>query len=415
MNAVTQADTSAFDAAADVAHLMGIVSIALGVEGDTRLQKALRQSARRRSDEALVLQLPGAPAALVIDPGGVLRPIRTTRATEGVRLEALVAQNPELQRRVANVIAKTGPAAQTLFETFFLPGALPSRSTFDAVYRWGPLIEGPAYRFIARAASRLDEWRASALREAASTATAPETVISFYSALSHTIGHLTLLCADPGAGPWLAGMARSFEWTSWTPTFPLVRERTVWLAAAAAKSAAAFGPEVVDGYVRAMTDSRHVYKLFDALFGLAAIALADDHFLGPVTEVITAAQDACVSRITTGAEQAPWMFRSAIGLLRRWADDRSADPAALRRLGWDAGDRSSLATRQAFRLDPSDTDARGQVLGFAALPAIMQAPPGGHYPRRAPLQSPLLPQRHELAGILTRAWGSAPAVGETIH
>jgi hypothetical protein len=411
MNAVTRAE-AAFEAAADVAQMMGLVSIALAFEGDGQLRVALRRSARCNPDQSLTLRLPGATAALVIDPRSVMRAARTH---EGVGLETLLSDSPEVQNRATHAIARAGPAAQAIFEALLRPGRLPSRSAFDAVIRWAPLIEGPAYRFIARATARLDAWRASALREATSGAAAPETVMSFYVALTHTVGHLTLACADPGARPWLAGMAGSFEWTHWTPSFTLVRERTLWLAAAAAKSAAAFGPDVVDGYVRAMSDSRHVYKLFDALFGLASIALTDDHLLGPITDVVTAAQDACVSRITTGAEQAPWVFASAKSLLRRWADDRSVDPAVLRQLGWDTGAGPGLATRQAFRMDPSDIDARSHVLGFSALPAILQAPPGCHYPRRASRQSALLPQRHELAGLLTRAWGAGITAGQTVH
>jgi hypothetical protein len=36
-------------------------------------------------------------------------------------------------------------------------------------------------------------------------------------------------------------MADQFVWEQWTPTFALVRERTIWLAARAARLAAAFG------------------------------------------------------------------------------------------------------------------------------------------------------------------------------
>ena len=116
-------------------------------------------------------------------------------------------------------------------------------------------------------------------------------------------------------------MARSFEWTNWTPSFPLTRERTVWLAAAAAKSAAALGPDVIEPYLRALAEGRHAYKVFDTLFGLTSIALAHDRVLTPIAKAITAAQDASVGRITAGAEQAPWMFRSALALLQRWEDE----------------------------------------------------------------------------------------------
>jgi hypothetical protein len=412
---MSKSEVATFGATVDVAQLVGTIAIAMAIDGDVALRQALWQSAGCSADQALTLQLPNVPAALEFGAVGALRPIRITPATPVHRLEALVSAPSELQRRVLAACTKAEPAAQGLLEAFFVPGSLPSRSDFDAIFQWGPLIEAPAYRFVARATSTLDGWRHSALSEAARGGSESGSVISFYYPLNHTMAHLTLLCSERSAGPWLVEMARSFEWRTWTPSFPLVRERTVWLTAAAAKSAAAFGPDVVDRYLRVVTDSRHAYKAFDALFGLASIALAHDHVLAPITKAVIAAQDTSLDRITTGAEQSLLMFRAAIAALRRWADERQPDPDALRQLGWDAGARVGLATRQAFRLDPSDIDARGQVLGFSALPAIMQASPGEHYPRRSPVRSPLLPRTHELAGLLTRAWGAGPKVRQTLH
>ncbi len=402
-------------AAIDIADIVSTVSIALALEEDAGLRAALRAAAAPASDQGLVVQLPRVPAALEIGPGATLRPLRTWEQSRTPRLETLIAGHSQLRAMVEAAVARTEPGAQALFAGFLVPGSLPTRSTFEAVFRWGSLIENPAYRFAARASSTLDAWRDAAIRDAGGGFDARRSVIAYYAALSHSMAHLSLLASDAGAGPWLVDMAQSFEWIQWTPSFPLVRERTVWLAAAAAKSAAAFGPDVVDRYLRVAADSRHAYKLFDALFGLAAIALAHDQVLAPITKAIAAMQETATGRIIAGAEQAPWMFRSVLGLLRRWVDDRSADSVALRQAGWDSGASVGLATRQAFRLDPSEIDGRGEVLGFGVLPAIMNAPPGAHYPRRSPLRSPLLPQSQELAGILTRAWGPNPKVLQTLH
>ena len=66
-----------------------------------------------------------------------------------------------------------------------------------------------------------------------------------------------------------------FDWINWTPTFTLLRERTVWLAACAARSAAAFGEPVVERYLSPLGRASHPFKIFDALFGLTAIALGN--------------------------------------------------------------------------------------------------------------------------------------------
>jgi hypothetical protein len=406
----SKVELAAAAAGADVFQLIATVSLALAAEADVALRAALRQSSHCPPDQALILQLPGVPAALEIGPGDLLRPLRTNGTTEAPQLEVLVSADSELRARVAEACARTEPSARALLTSFFLPGSLPSRPTFEAVCRWAPLVEAPAYRFATRTSATLDAWRGAALREVANGPLPPQAVVSLYYPLIHSAAHLTV-SSELGAGEWLADMARSFEWINWTPSFPLLRERTVWLAAAAAKSTAAFGPDIVDRYLRALAEARHAYKVFDALFGLASIALAHDRVLAPITKAIAAAQDASISRITAGAEQAPRMFRSALGVLQRWEDDRSADPVALKQLGWVAGASVGLATRQALRLDPSTIDVRGQVLGFGALPAIVQARPGEHYPRR----SPLLPGRQELAGLLTRAWGASSKVRETIH
>ena len=68
-------------------------------------------------------------------------------------------------------------------------------------------------------------------------------------------------------------MASQLSWTMWTPTFPLLRERTVWLAACAARSAVAFGEPVIGQYLATLSKAEHPMKAFDALFGLVAIAL----------------------------------------------------------------------------------------------------------------------------------------------
>ena len=70
--------------------------------------------------------------------------------------------------------------------------------------------------------------------------------------------------------PWLNVMASQFSWTMWTPTFPLLRERTAWLAACAARPALAFGEPVIGRYLAALSKAEHPMKAFDALFGLVA-------------------------------------------------------------------------------------------------------------------------------------------------
>jgi hypothetical protein len=61
-----------------------------------------------------------------------------------------------------------------------------------------------------------------------------EARIAQYWMAMHAMGNTILLSSAPEANPWLSDMAKRIQWVSWTPTFPLLRERTLWLAACAA-------------------------------------------------------------------------------------------------------------------------------------------------------------------------------------
>jgi hypothetical protein len=49
----------------------------------------------------------------------------------------------------------------------------------------------------------------------------------------------------------------------------------MWLAACAARSAAAFGEPVADKYWRKLSATTRAMKAFDALYGLTSIALSE--------------------------------------------------------------------------------------------------------------------------------------------
>ena len=205
------------------------------------------------------------------------------------------------------------------------------------------------------------------------------------------------------------------SWTSWTPTFPLVRERTVWLAAAAARSAIAFGAEVVDRYVDVLVRATHVTQLFDALFGLTAIGLSDRNVRDRIAGHIAAEENVATRRLMIGAEFAEAAYRSATNCLSLSEGDAPDDHDFLDRLSWRPASFRGLGTPEAFRLDPTDIDETGQMIGFRALPHILRAKIPFHYPVRPRAHAPLLPALEEMPGLLTRAWGTQGQTPRTIH
>lgn len=102
-----------------------------------------------------------------------------------------------------------------------------------------------------------------------------EARLAQYWMAMHAMGNTMLLSSAPEANPWLSDLAKRIQRVSWTPTFPLLRERTLWLAACAARSAIAFGIDVVEKYLRVVSHATHPVRVFDALYGLSAIALED--------------------------------------------------------------------------------------------------------------------------------------------
>jgi uncharacterized protein YcnI len=54
-----------------------------------------------------------------------------------------------------------------------------------------------------------------------------DTRLAQYWATMHAMANMTLLSSEPAADSWLADMAAKVPWGKSTPTFPLLRERTL--------------------------------------------------------------------------------------------------------------------------------------------------------------------------------------------
>jgi hypothetical protein len=182
------------------------------------------------------------------------------------------------------------------------------------------------------------------------------------------MANLTLLAADTEARPWLADMADQFAWTRWTPTFPLLRERSVWLAACAARSAAAFGERVAGKYLAALEGARTPLKILDALFGLAAIGMSQTGAAPSILAELRVQRRAIGGRGLPHEDLAAMAYEDAISVL-------SGEAAAERRavlefagLKWRRQSPRGLATKQALRQDPARFIAGGRFVAFAILP-----------------------------------------------
>ena len=393
----------------DVDEIIGIVALALTLDRDPELQIELRRLSGIGDSETLSLELSGLSGIVKLPQGGGLM-VQHRLEGSGVDFNDLIESHEPMRTAIERGRLRAMPEAFQTISPFFTPGSLPTRAEFEALSRWAPLIERQAYRICARLIDILESLRASALREIEKGRTSRNSVERYYGLL-HTMTHLTLLASSPEAGTWLKGMAKSFTWVNWTPTFPLVRERTVWMAAAAARSAAVFGAEVTPMYFQVLADARHPMKVFDALFGLVAIACSDDGALQPIVEGIAREQLAKRRHPIMGQEYANLAYQTASASLRGWADGLEPPKHVLTRLGWSATGRSGLATRAALTLDPTDFGKTGEMIGLAALPFVMRSTTVQHFPARAGGVLPHLPRVGEMRSMLRRAWSPAAGPG----
>jgi hypothetical protein len=249
----------------------------------------------------------------------------------------------------------------------------------------------------------VDNIRRRLLTEPLSDTARDGTLVEYWTTL-HTMGHLLTIASSPSARPWLANVGSAFPWREWTPSFVLSRERTLWLMAAAAKSAVAFGESVVDRYLRKLSRSDHPLKNFDALLGLVAIGLDRP---GTARAITTEIELIGASKVgdRSWTDLLDPMFRSAIETL----NEPQLSEKRFGRLTRDAAaaklSHPKLLGLDALRLDSTEITPDGRILGLIALPWIVRSQVPELYPRQT---NSLLLRPRDISFILERAWAAAP-------
>lgn len=197
-------------------------------------------------------------------PGAPVRFHRTLPVgKQSIALTALFEMTPLTEAMLSSGASRVRArdAAQTLLSPLF-SNALPTQALFAALLRWAPLIERNAYLVALRLTAYL-----AALRTAIPSLTNAEARVMRIRCwtMATKIGRLMLLASGREAGSWLLPMAKRQVWEQWTPSLPLTRERSLWLALIGARLAAATGEMVIDNYLAALARSRHPRIAYDAL------------------------------------------------------------------------------------------------------------------------------------------------------
>ncbi|MBN9089830.1 MAG: hypothetical protein J0J01_23200 [Reyranella sp.] len=394
-----------------------MLAVALAMGADRGLKEELRGLAGATAGSAFAVSQPGQDVWLTVEADRV---VAARHKSEGIALvegETLRANGRTVARAMAGALARSTALADAtkLIGPLLGPAETPSRQEFAALLPWAPALEQVAYKTAASIAVTLDLLRAHIVPSLHAGMPVPSHLLRQYWQRMHAAAQFFLLASDAAASPWLGEMARQFDWVNWTPSFTLLRERTTWLAACAARSAAAFGEPVVACYLAKLEAAPHPFKAFDALFGLAAIALGN-----PALAPAIAAELRVLQRLADAASTpSPFVRRAcldAIEVIEGTADWAGGGSAEVEALGWKDA-KAGLASEVALRTDPALVTQADHVLGFAILPTAFETPvahfnPGGAVRRRVRQSTPL----DVVAEVVLGAWAPpAPRAGRVLH
>jgi hypothetical protein len=390
----------------DHAEMVNTLAIALAIESDRSVQVQLRKLARVSEGQSfLVSQLRSRAWLTLGNERGVTVHRGRVDGLNTVDLDLALESNPDLTNRLQHTLSRTALAtASELLDPVWEMDAMPSREQYAVLRQWSPLLEQLAYKSSARILNFLDALRAEIIKHPTAGAQGTDPRLSAYWSGLHVVAHLTLLASEPEARPWLTDMASQFRWTMWTPTFPLLRERTVWLAACAARSAVAFGEPAIGQYLATLSQAEHPMKAFDALFGLVAIALGRKIAAASILSEIRSSKQALGGRHVAYSDYFRMAYDDAIRVISEVASTEQAADADIRDLDWRVQPRIVLATRGALCTDPASFSASGRFAGFSILPIVVSAAPEDYYCPTATLWRDFDVSGQDIAGIIRRAW-----------
>ena len=322
-----------------------------------------------------------------------------------IDLDEGIRTRPEFERSLQVSMQRTGAVkdAYNILQPVFEPSVVQSRANFHEIFEWAPLLEQLSYKAAMRVLQVLDTLRSVVRFELSGTAGVGATSLRAYWQLVHALGQLILLASSSDSRPWLADMANSFVWQNWTPSFVLLRERTFWLAAIAARSASAFGETVVERYLRRLSQAEHPMAVFDALFGLTAIALANPSSKAPI---LTELRNLRGANLAIDRDQTFYLISQQSSI--RVLSAPEVKQREFRELHWQTGSSKGMATRTALVGDPAALSASGEYLGFSMLPFVTDSFHDEHFPK-FPAVSEKEISRAKIAGVFRRAWVAEPA------
>jgi len=416
----SDAQSLASSISSDYAAMESSLAFSIGIGLNRSLRSRLRALAGASDGQAIFVSHLQKGAWLEIDPkGSVIARRQKPEGLPSIDLGQAVMREPALGYAVdaASTETRALRRARKLMEPLVRGWGLPSREQFGRLVEWSPVLEPLAYRCATRIGSLVDTIRYDIVESKVKDLKESEARLAQYWVAMHAMANTILLSSAPEANPWLSDMAKRIQWILWTPTFPLLRERTLWLAACAARSAIAFGHGVVEKYLRLVSHATHPVRVFDALYGLSAIALEDVDAARTVLAELRSINSALKRRTLEHLPLIEAAFSGAIETISEPDFELDDSDWQIRLLGWQRTSDPGLATPGALRADPATILSSGRYLGLAVLPFVISTPVRDFYPAKRDGTQTLDISVSEIAETVFRAWGSAerPSSRLTLH
>jgi hypothetical protein len=298
---------------------------------------------------AVGLDLPGTDQSVYFSPHSGFK-IDKAGSQSGpiTSLMAIERQNPGLSERLWSEGRNTQSGLQiaVAFERFCSPRSLPERVDVETVR---PFLSLLFERFLY--ASALASMVLDALRGATQPGRRGDRqtikIRRLYWVMATLAGRLSLAASFGSKAQWLVDMSDTLGWEPWTPSFPLLRERSLWLSAIGAQVAASYGSGVTDRYLTRLNGSATPIQFFDAAFGLVSIGTAEpnngDVIVKELLKFSLGSGDHAIDPHLRAE-----VIASAIFALEH--PDRCSDDTLLR-LSWSGDNSRGLATAAALSKD----------------------------------------------------------------
>ncbi|MDP3749496.1 MAG: hypothetical protein Q8Q88_20875 [Phenylobacterium sp.] len=394
------------------------LAAALALESDPALQSWLRSQGGARDVEPLHVRLGSPEIWARLDARGAVL-VREAPPSSAARFDLFgeLRRDPELWARIQAGIRQTGAQARAdrMLNSVFERSTDPTRRHMAELLRWAPLLERAAYRFGARCIAGLQEMRRGLQTQTGAAPPTGQGSFPAYWRLALANSHLGLLATTDGARPWLVGMADSFAWIDWTPSLTLVQERSLWFGAVAARNVATFGDAVLEKYLRALALATQPIKVFDATFGLLAIALDDPRAVPALRSALAGQAQAFLRQGGPYGALRASVVEAALTCL---ADPEAADRAFLKAvgaLGPALEQGRGLLGRAAVRLDLTARIGSQGYLGLSGLPRLLRTPSPELYPTDSDQPSAASLPPVEIEAHLARAFESGHQGSAKLH